>query len=168
MSGKGLSDGFIPAVQWSAVILPILNEGHALKLPFEGLSMHPLLAGGRDEVMIEAASRKHLKRGDITLFKREDGMHILHRIHHVKDKKYYMLGDAQTWIEGPIEETDMLAVVTSIIRKGKTIECSRFSYRMISELWLCLRPLRPFILNILQRFPWIAKMLNAILLKRKV
>lgn len=148
MSGKELNDRVIDAAQWSSVIIPILAEGHSLKLPFEGLSMHPFLVGGRDEVLIEAASGKRLKRGDIVLYIRDDGVHVLHRIHHTKEKKYYMLGDAQTWIEGPIAAKNVLAVVTTIFRKGKTIACSKLSYRVVSEFWLLMRPVRPHIIKI--------------------
>ncbi|EQB21630.1 hypothetical protein UNSWDHB_1043 [Dehalobacter sp. UNSWDHB] len=155
MSGKELSDGFIPAYQWSSAILPVLNEGHALKLHFDGLSMYPLLVGGRDDVLIEAVSGKRLKRGDIVLYIRKDGMHVLHRIHHVEVSGYYMLGDAQTWIEGPIDEDDVRAVVTTIIRKGKSIECSALAYRWISELWLFMRSVRPQIIKIIH---WVHRM----------
>lgn len=146
MSGKKLNQDFIPAVEWSNAILPILKEGHELKLPLSGRSMHPLLLGGRDEVLIKSADNMKLKRGDIVLYCRDDGTHILHRIHHIKNKSFYMLGDAQTWIEGPINETQVLAVAVNIIRKGRTISCNGKIYRLVSELWLLLRPVRPLIL----------------------
>lgn len=147
MSRSELSKRFIPAVQWSSALLPILAEGRNLKLPFSGLSMSPLLVGGRDEVLITSVLGKRLRRGDIVLYVRKDGTHVLHRIHHVKNNLYYMLGDAHTWIEGPIKEEDVLAVATAVIRKGKIILCSQYSYRIISGLWLLLRPIRPEVLR---------------------
>lgn len=150
MPGEELSGGVIPAVQWSSAILPILDDGQNLKIPIKGLSMYPLLVGGRDEVLITTVLGKKLKRGDIVLYVREDGTHVLHRIHHLKNKKYYMLGDAQTWIEGPIKEEDVLAVATSVIRKGKMISCSQYGYRIIAGLWLLMRPLRPQLLRIVR------------------
>jgi hypothetical protein len=146
VSGKKLNQDFIPAVEWSSAILPILKEGHELKLLLSGRSMHPLLLGGRDEVVIKLIDNMKLKRGDIVLYCRDDGTHVLHRIHHIKNYSYYMLGDAQTWIEGPIDDTQVLAVAVYIIRKGRTISCKGKTYRLISELWLILRPVRPLIL----------------------
>lgn len=146
MSGNKLTAS-IPAIQWSTAILPILDEGHNLKLPLEGLSMAPLLVGGRDEVLIATVSGRRLKRGDIVLYVRKDGTHVLHRIHHIKNKMYYMLGDAHTWIEGPIKEKDVLAVTTAVIRKEKMILCSRYGYRILAGLWLLLRPARPLIIR---------------------
>ncbi|MBU7007240.1 S26 family signal peptidase [Phosphitispora fastidiosa] len=129
-----------------------------MKIPFAGLSMYPLLAGGRDEVIIAAVSGRHLKRGDIVLYQRKDGTHVLHRIHHINDAAYYMLGDAQTWIEGPVREEEVLAVVTEIIRKEKSILCSNSGYRFISELWLLLRPIRPQLIRIFAYLPFLRKL----------
>lgn len=163
MSVNKLSPGFIPAAQWSSAIMPVLAAGHTLRLPFAGLSMFPLLVGGRDEVIIAAASGRHLKRGDIVLYARKDGTHVLHRIHHVKNSMYYMLGDAQTWIEGPIREEEVLAVVTELIRKEKTIRCSERGYRFISELWLLVRPIRPQIIKTVLHRPFLSKFLKILL-----
>lgn len=150
MPGKELTKSFIPVAQWSAAILPILDEGHKLKLPLSGLSMYPLLVGGRDEVLITTVLGKRLKRGDIVLYVQKDGTYVLHRIHHIKNNSYYMLGEAHSWIEGPIKEDAVLAIATAVIRKGKMIECSQYSYRIISALWLLMRPLRPIILRIVR------------------
>jgi len=147
LSVNKASKGFIPATQWISAILPVLEQGHNLKMPLSGLSMYPLLTGGRDEVLIATVAGKRLKRGDIVLYARPDGTHILHRIHHIKNNMYYMLGDAQTWIEGPIKEEAVLAVAIAVQRKGKTILCSHYGYRFISGLWLFLRPVRPVMLR---------------------
>lgn len=155
MSGTELSRSFIPAAQWSAAILPILAEGYNLRLPLTGLSMYPLLVGGRDEVLISTVLEKRLKRGDVVLYVQKDGTHVLHRIHHVKNSMYYMLGDAQTWIEGPIKKEHVLAIATAVIRKEKMILCNKYSYRIISGLWLFMRPLRPLILRIVRGCAWL-------------
>lgn len=135
-------------MQWSSAILSILNEGHNLKIPLSGRSMFPLIAGGRDEAVISTVLGKRLKRGDIVLYVREDGTHVLHRIHHIKNDDFFILGDAHTCIEGPIKKEKVMAVAEAVIRKDKTILCSRFDYRMISAIWLLVRPLRPMIMRV--------------------
>lgn len=150
MSGIELSREYIPAIQWSTAIIPILDEGRNLKLSFEGLSMYPLLVGGRDEVIMTTINGKRLKRGDIVLYVRKDGTHVLHRIHGIKNNSYYMLGDAQTWIEGPIKKDAILAVVTAVIRKEKMILCKNLNYRLKSRFWVLVRPLRPLILRLIK------------------
>lgn len=151
MSGIKAAKEKIPAIQWSTALLPILNEGHQLKIPLSGLSMFPLLAGGRDEAVLSTIRGKKLKRGDIVLYVREDGTHVLHRIQDVKKGSYFMLGDAHTWIEGPISKEAILAVAVAVVRKNKTISCKRLDYRFISAIWILVRPLRPLIMRVLRK-----------------
>lgn len=149
MSGRKLSEGLIPALEWSPAILPLLGEGHKLRIPLDGLSMFPLLVGGRDEALLSAIQGRKLRRGDIVLFVQEDGAHVLHRIHHIIENDFFMLGDSQTMIEGPVRRENVLAIAESLIRKDKTISCSHPVYRFAGGLWLLLRPFRPYILRIL-------------------
>jgi len=152
MSGPGLKEVVISAADWTSAILPILSKGYRLRIPLKGMSMYPLLVGGRDEAVISSIGLKKPVRGDIVLYVGEDGIHALHRIHHVKGTDYYMLGDSQTWIEGPIKEDAVLAVATDVIRKGKRISCTNAAYRFAAELWLLARPIRPGILYIARKF----------------
>lgn len=138
-------ENFIPATQWSAAILPILDEGNNLKIPLSGRSMFPLLSGGRDEAIISTVKEKKLKRGHIVLYARDDGTHVLHRIHHIKNGDFFMLGDAHTSVEGPIKKENVLAIAVVVVRKGKMISCSRCDFRIASALWMLVRPLRPSI-----------------------
>lgn len=147
-----LKDVYISAADWTSVILPILSKGYKLRIPLKGMSMYPLLVGGRDEAVISSIGEKKPVRGDIVLYVDEDGIHALHRIHHVKGKNYYLLGDSQTWIEGPIKEDAVLAVATEVIRKGKRISCNKAAYKFFAELWLLARPIRPGILYIARKF----------------
>lgn len=141
-----MMENSVPPSRWATEILPILNEGYRLKIPFTGLSMYPFLAGRRDQAVIAAVSRK-LKRGDIVLFVRDDGTHIMHRIHHVKGNTYYMLGDAQTAVEGPVQADRILALITAVSRKNKMIPCSRIDFKVFSHIWLFLRPFRPLMIR---------------------
>jgi hypothetical protein len=146
MSGNRLNEHTIPAAEWVAVIKPLLDKGLELKLSPSGLSMYPFIVGGRDEVMLRSASQKAPVRGDIALFSRADGLHVLHRIHHVKNGSFYMLGDAQTGIEGPVERNSIHAIAVAIIRNGKEISCDNRFLNFLVSVWLLLRPVRPAII----------------------
>ena len=102
-------------MEWSSAILPILKEGHELKLPLSGRSMHPL-SGGRDEVVIKSIDNMKLKRGILSCIAATMVL-CFAPYPSYKNYSYYMLGDAQTWIEGPIDGTQVLAVAVYIIRK---------------------------------------------------
>ena len=78
----------------------------------------------------------------MVFFKRRNGQYIMHRIHHVKPDGYYIVGDAQCMIEGPVEEEQIFAVVTKVIRKGKTIQPGDFWWEFFRHVWLHMIPLR--------------------------
>lgn len=142
----------IPATEWLTAMLPLLESGHELKIHPSGTSMVPFLRGDRDQAILTSVTGKRLKRGDVVLYVRKNGIHILHRIHHVKDGAYFMLGDSHTWIEGPVEKEAILAVASSLIRKGRVIQGDSPFYRFLARVWLRLRPLRPAIFFIRFRF----------------
>jgi len=126
---------------------PLMEEGCKIKIPLKGLSMYPFIVGGRDEVMLSGIGDRPLKKNDIVLYISSDGTQVLHRIHHIGKNGYFMLGDAQTVIEGPIQRENIYAIAETIIRKGKAISCSNLLYRAASCTWLALRPVRPFIIR---------------------
>lgn len=136
----------IPADQWVPVFVEMLKEGQKLKIAPHGTSMYPFLISDRDEVVLIIPNRA-LKRGDVVLYRRNNGIHVLHRIHHIKDGGYYMIGDSQTEIEGPLEKEQILAIAESIIRKGKQISCNDKGYLLLYGVWLRIRILRPMIIK---------------------
>lgn len=130
------------------IALSALPPNQTLKISPKGTSMCPLLLGNRDEIYVVPATFP-LKRGDLALFLRENGIYVIHRIFKVVKVKnstqYFMLGDNQTEIEGPIEESQIHGIAISLKRKGKIIDCKRNGfYKVYSALWLILRPFRPF------------------------
>ena len=64
--------------------------------------MYPLFHPGRDEAVIEAYPIHLLRRGDIILYRREQGILVLHRICRITSDGFYLVGDNQTEIEGPL------------------------------------------------------------------
>ena len=42
----------------------------------------------------------------------------MHRIYNVKNEEYYLIGDAQTVIEGPIQREQIFAIIIKVKRKG--------------------------------------------------
>ena len=151
-------EDYIVADDWIPVMLEFVNDGKLFKLSPKGISMYPIIVGKRDFAKLKKIEFP-LKRGDICLYRRDNGKYVLHRIYKVDyDKReYYMMGDYQRIIEGPLREEQMLAVADSIVRKGKEISCSDRRYRFWTSLWMILRPVRPYILKIydmLKRIFW--------------
>lgn len=125
-----------------------LSKDQTLKICPQGTSMCPTFLGGRDEVYLVPATFP-VKCGEIALFLREDQTYVIHRVWKVIEKEgirqYYMLGDNQTEIEGPINESQIHATAVSFTRKRRTVNCKKdIPYRIYVFLWMLVMPLRPF------------------------
>lgn len=129
----------------------LLEEGKVIRIKIRGFSMYPVLMPGRDEVFIEKAELSGLKRGDVLLYRREQGILVLHRLWKRKGNQFFMVGDNQSEIEGPLEGWRIKGKMIAMIRKGGYISAEQSIYRILCGIWLFLRPFRPFISNIVHR-----------------
>ena len=120
-----------------------LADGAELPLVVSGGSMRPFLAPGRDTVYLRAPDRP-LRRGDIAFYRRADGQYVLHRICRITRDGFYLVGDNQTEVEGPLSPEQIHGRLTGVVRNGKSFSVSHPIYRMLSSIWLFLRPVRPF------------------------
>ena len=119
----------------------------ALPLVISGNSMSPFLVHGRDTVYLSRLDRP-AKRGDVLLYKRESGAYILHRVYKVEKDSYTMVGDAQTQLEQGIRQDQIIAIMTSALRKGKLQKKGSFWWEFFEKLWIRIIPLRPIITKI--------------------
>jgi signal peptidase I len=129
------------------VIQDLLKSGMGTKITVTGMSMYPFLRENIDSVELSASSFDSIHYGDIVLILRQSGEYVLHRVVRKKENLFYMIGDAQQWTEGPLHPKQLIAVVTSVWRKDKRIECSNFWWRTLSLVWLKLIPFRYFLIR---------------------
>ena len=123
----------------------LLAEGNVLRIKPEGCSMYPMFVPGRDEAVIRGKGNYNARRGDVVLYRRKNGMLVLHRLHHREKEGMYMVGDNQVKTEGPVSEGQVIGILDGFIRKGKYISTSNILYKLLSGIWLFMRPLRrPF------------------------
>ena len=124
-------------------LIDAISAGGRICLVVTGYSMAPFLKHGRDVVYLRAWKDKDLKRGQILLFQRSDHALVLHRIRkRFSDGKLLMNGDAQAWCE-TISTEQVLAVVSSVERKGRHISCNSICFLLWNWLWYPTRPIRP-------------------------
>ena len=119
----------------------------ALPLVISGNSMSPFLVHGRDTVYLSRLDRP-AKRGDVLLYKRESGAYILHRVYKVEKDSCTMVGDAQTQLEQGIRQDQIIAIMTSALRKGKLQKKGSFWWEFFEKLWIRIIPLRPMLTKI--------------------
>lgn len=125
-------------------LMPILQlqmetAGSAV-LHVTGYSMMPMLRHKQDSVVLSLMTESP-KKGDLMLYRRENGAYILHRILKKKPEHYICCGDNQFQKE-TVKESQMLAVVTAFTRKGKKISIDSKGYRLYVKLWVALHPIR--------------------------
>lgn len=129
----------------------ILRAGNLLTIQPQGTSMYPFLYPGRDYVTIEPIGDHLCKRGEVILYRRDESILVLHRVHHRHGNEIYMLGDGQTRPEGPLRPDQMRGRMIAYHRKGKDHTVHEFHYILLSRLWLLLRPARLTLLRTRRR-----------------
>ena len=126
-----------------------LQEHGALTYRVVGISMQPLLDQDRDLITIlrsdlaEKDENGRFHNHEVVLYKRHsDGAYVLHRIVEVREKDYVILGDNCVKREYGITDEDILGVMTSFVRDGKTVQVTDPLYKAYVELWCALEPFR--------------------------
>ena len=122
----------------------LLRERNIIRLKPQGFSMYPLFIPGRDEALIQQVPVSSLKRNDVALYRRDQGILVLHRIVRITSGGYYMTGDNQYEIEGPLRPDQFRGKLIGFVRNGKEISTQNPLYRLLSALWLLMLPVRPF------------------------
>ncbi len=120
----------------------LLEQGKEIQIPTIGSSMCPTFYSGRDQVILKKAMPDQLKKGDVVLYRRENSILVLHRICKIDSAGFYMVGDNQSEVEGPIKAEQIKGILTAFIRKGRLIKVSNPLYCVGTRLWLVLRPVR--------------------------
>lgn len=120
----------------------LLEAGKAVMIKPQGYSMYPVIVPGRDAVIVQKADTSKIKRGDVVLYRRDEGILVIHRLYKRDKKGYYMVGDNQTTIEGPLRADQIKGKMTVLIRKDKKIYTDSLLYRVPCAIWLFMRPVR--------------------------
>lgn len=127
----------------------LLEEGHTIRIKPEGYSMYPLFIPGRDAAIIEKVPVDTLKKGDVVLYRRDGSILVLHRICRITEKGFYLVGDNQSEIEGPLRTDQIKGKMVAFERKNRRpISADNMLYRILSGIWLRLLPLRPVLWKI--------------------
>ncbi len=133
-----------------------LNEVGFLCMPFKGTSMLPLFVEGRDKVCIYSLKPETaFKKGDIILYKRESGLHVLHRIMAIKGEELVLCGDNHTTLEYGVKPSQVLGICLGYYKYDKYIDFSKsYKYKFYKNTFArfrVFRRIRHFILRIFKK-----------------
>ena len=127
----------------------IKELGYAV-VPITGTSMLPLLKEGRDLVDLEPCSQERLKKGDVVLYKKNDGTLVLHRIIKTENREFFtVLGDHQFKNAERVNKNQIIAVACGFFIKGRYVNEKTRWYRLYKKIWLCNLNVRRIILAVL-------------------
>lgn len=84
----------------------LLREGNIIRIKPQGYSMYPLFIPGRDEALIQQTDGTDCHRNDVVLYRRDQGILVLHRICRITSDGFYMVGDNQYEVEASASGSD--------------------------------------------------------------
>lgn len=127
--------------EYVSVLRELTEEGKKVSMLIAGSSMVPFLVHERDYIYFEKPDRE-LRKGDMVFYQRRNGQFVMHRICKVKPDGYYIVGDAQVEIEGPVKREQIFALITEVKRKGKMIGPGDFWWEFFEHVWINIIPMR--------------------------
>ena len=138
-----MADRIVDIHTYLPMLIELVEQGETVTVTVTGNSMAPFLIHGRDQICFRRPEGP-LKRGDMAFFRRRTGAYIMHRVLRVDESgSYYLVGDNQQAVEGPVAPEQVFGVVTGVCRKGKWIGPEDRWWRFFAGTWLTLLPLRP-------------------------
>ena len=109
------------------VMQEILQSGGEFRLFPQGTSMLPLLKQGVDSVILRTDN--NIKKGDICLYKRNNGDFVLHRVIKVaKNDTLVFRGDNQTKAEPDVKREQIIAKVVCVMHGENAVKPLPFWY----------------------------------------
>lgn len=122
----------------------LLREGNIIRIKPQGYRMYPLFIPERDEALIQQTDYTDCHRNDVVLYRRDQGILVLHRICRITFDGFYMVGDNQYEVEGPLRQDQIIGKLIAINRNSREFTVRNPFYKFVSSLWLFMLPVRPF------------------------
>ena len=133
--------------EYVSALRELVEEGKEVSMLIAGSSMAPFLVHRRDYIYFKKPER-NLRKGDMVFFERDSGQYVMHRIWKVKPDGYYIVGDAQNEIEGPVREEQIFAIITKVRRKNQWIAPGDFWWEFFEHIWIRMVPVRRIVMKL--------------------
>lgn len=138
--------------EYMNALMDIIQQGKDVSFLITGSSMSPFLCHQRDTIIISKPDQP-FHSGDMVFYIRPNGQYVMHRIHHLDHEgNLYLIGDAQTEIEGPLHPDCVFGIIHKVIRKGKSLDAHDFWWIFFEKIWIHMIPLRPFFIKMVAFF----------------
>ena len=124
----------------------LIDKGETVRLTVNGTSMSPFLKSGIDSVFAVKGSGIY-EIGDVAFFTRKNGVVVMHRIVKKDGDRYWFCGDAQKFLEGPIEAERIFAKVVGVVHNNKPYNEKSVYFKFFSDIWCKWLLIRPRLVN---------------------
>ncbi|MEE1065308.1 MAG: S24/S26 family peptidase [Acutalibacteraceae bacterium] len=137
MSKKVSMDDMAPLIRET------LAESGEVSFVSAGVSMLPTIRDRKDTVTLVRPQGK-LRKGDVPFYQRDNGQYILHRVIYVNGDTYVMRGDNQWENEYNIRHDQIIGVLYSFDRNGKTHKVTDAGYKIYVKFLPVIRYIRKY------------------------
>lgn len=129
----------------------LISEGRTVSLTVKGNSMNPFLVSLRDQMTLGPWKDEDIKKGCVALVRDTRGNYVIHRIIRRKEGKVILLGDGNIGQTETALMKDIIAIMYSIDRKGRTWTSEDRLWKLYSWVWMALTPVRRWPLGLWRR-----------------
>jgi len=129
----------------------LISEGRTVSLTVKGNSMYPFLVSMRDQMTLGPWKDEDIRKGCVALVKDTRGNHIIHRIIKREGGKVILLGDGNIAQTETATMDNIIGIMYSMDRKGKTWTSEDRLWKLYSWIWMKLTPVRRWPLGLWRR-----------------
>ena len=123
-------------------ISKLTAEGKTVSLTAKGYSMNPFIFHLRDQITLGPWKDSDIRKGTVALVKDTRGNYLIHRIVERDAATVTLIGDGNVAQVETATIENIIGIMYSITRKGRTYSSQGMIWKCYSWLWMLLRPFR--------------------------
>ncbi len=132
-------------------IRSLISEGKTVSITVKGNSMNPFLVNMRDKITLGPWQDGDLRKGCVALVRDMRGNYVVHRIIAGNGSTVTLLGDGNLGMTETAALDNVIGIMVSVSRKGRTWTSDSLVWRLYSWLWMLLTPVRRWPLGLWRR-----------------
>lgn len=129
----------------------LISEGKTVSITAKGYSMNPFIMHLRDQITLGPWKDEQITKGAVVLAKDIKGRFIVHRIIRRDGDTIILMGDGNIGITETAMAQDVIGLMYSVTKKGRTYSVKSLRWRLYSWFWKILTPVRRYPLALWRR-----------------
>ena len=120
----------------------LISEDKKVTITVKGNSMNPFFVHLRDQITLGPWEDADIRKGTVALVKDTKGNYLIHRITRREGNMVTLVGDGNIGLTETATLENIIGIMYSITRKGRTHSSKGMLWRCYSWLWMLLMPVR--------------------------